>query len=122
MSRTGQLDVDPETDSSGARFVTRASVQQCWLDRQSKARSRRRAEPAVPLAEVARFTGESPERSWTSSEPASLSRSPAGEPPAHRHRAFAPGWQRVRTGERGSRGYQLPSGHHAAPSDRRAGT
>ena len=60
MSRAGQLDVDPETDSSGARFVTRTSVQQSWLDRQSKARSRRRAEPAVALAEVARFTGENP--------------------------------------------------------------
>ncbi|MGH2459181.1 MAG: hypothetical protein ACRDIY_09975, partial [Chloroflexota bacterium] len=60
MSRAGQLDVDPETDSSGARFVTCPSVQQCWLVRQSKTRSRRRAEPAVPIAEVARFTGESP--------------------------------------------------------------
>ncbi|MHB8593731.1 MAG: hypothetical protein ACYDB3_05270, partial [Acidimicrobiales bacterium] len=59
MSRTGQLDVDPETDSSGARFITRPSVQQSWLDRQSKTRSRRRAGPAVPLAEVARFTGHS---------------------------------------------------------------
>ena len=60
MSRTGQLDVDPETDSSGARFVTRASVQQCWLDRQSRTRSRGSPEPAVSLAEVARFTGETP--------------------------------------------------------------
>jgi hypothetical protein len=59
MSRTGQLDVDPETDSSTARFVTRASVQQCWLDRQSSIRSRRWPQPAVPVAEVARFTGES---------------------------------------------------------------
>ena len=33
LSRTGQLEVDPETDSSGARFVTRTSVQQYWLDR-----------------------------------------------------------------------------------------
>jgi integrase len=62
LSRTGQLDVDPETDSSGARFVTRPSVQQCWLDRQSSTRSRRRAELAVPLVEVARFTGESPKK------------------------------------------------------------
>ena len=57
MSRSGELEVDPETDSSGARFVTRSSVQQCWLDRQSKSRSRRRPEPAVPVAEVVRFTG-----------------------------------------------------------------
>ena len=33
LSRTGQLEVDPETDSSGARFVTRTSVQQYWLER-----------------------------------------------------------------------------------------
>jgi hypothetical protein len=26
LSCTGQLDIDPETDSSGARFVTRTSV------------------------------------------------------------------------------------------------
>ncbi|MDA8282087.1 MAG: site-specific integrase, partial [Actinomycetota bacterium] len=31
MSRTGQLDVDLETDSSRARFVARASVEECWL-------------------------------------------------------------------------------------------
>jgi integrase len=60
MSRNGQLEVDPETDSSGARFVTRASVRQCWLDRQARGRPRGEVEPAVPLAEVARFTGESP--------------------------------------------------------------
>jgi hypothetical protein len=60
MSRTGQLEVDPETDSSAARFVTRVSVQQCWLDRQSKTRSRGTMEQAVPLAEVARFTGKTP--------------------------------------------------------------
>jgi len=59
LSRSGQLDVDPETDSSGARFVTRSSVEQCWLDRQSKSRSRRLPDPAVSIAEVARFTGES---------------------------------------------------------------
>jgi hypothetical protein len=33
LSRTGQLDVDPETDSSGARFVTRTSVEAYRLER-----------------------------------------------------------------------------------------
>ncbi len=58
LSRTGQLEVDSETDGSGARFVTRVSVQACWLARQ------RRHLPAVQpetvaLDEVARFTGRS---------------------------------------------------------------
>ena len=33
LSRTGQLEVDPETDSSGSRFVIRASVAGYWLHR-----------------------------------------------------------------------------------------
>ena len=31
MAKRGELDVDPETDSSGARFVTRASVEKCRI-------------------------------------------------------------------------------------------
>jgi integrase len=56
MSRTGELEVDPETDSSGARFVTRASVERAWMARQER-RKPRTAQAAVPVAEVARFTG-----------------------------------------------------------------
>ncbi len=59
LARNGGLQLDPETDSSGARFVTRASVEQCWISR--SAAQGRKAEPAVgvPIAEVARFTGHS---------------------------------------------------------------
>lgn len=57
LSRTGQLDVDPETDTSGARFVTRASVQRCWLSRQNKTPRKHPAATAIPVDEVARFTG-----------------------------------------------------------------
>jgi hypothetical protein len=56
LSRTGKLKVDSETDSSGARFVTRASVRQYWTARHEN-HKRRSAEPAVPVGEVARFTG-----------------------------------------------------------------
>jgi hypothetical protein len=57
LSRTGRLDVDPETDSSGARFVTRTSVEAYWLDHR---RASPRGGPAgVPVGEVARFTGKS---------------------------------------------------------------
>ncbi|MDA8283256.1 MAG: hypothetical protein M0Z42_08180, partial [Actinomycetota bacterium] len=58
LSRTGELEVDPETDGSGARFVTRASVQACWLARQRRGQSAEQQE-AVALDEVARFTGRS---------------------------------------------------------------
>ena len=54
----GDLDADPETDSSSATFVTRASVERCWIAR--NATTKRRADQApvgVPVAEVARFTG-----------------------------------------------------------------
>ena len=59
LAGNGGLELDPETDSSGARFVTRASVERCWIAR--NAAQRRKAEPAVgvPIAEVARFTGHS---------------------------------------------------------------
>ena len=58
LSRTGQLEVDSETDGSDARFVTRGSVQACWLVRQRQGRSATQQE-AVALNEAARFTGRS---------------------------------------------------------------
>ncbi|MDA8316557.1 MAG: hypothetical protein M0010_15515, partial [Actinomycetota bacterium] len=56
LSRTGHLEVDPESDASGARFVTRGSVQACWLARQRRGRTAEKVE-AVAVDEVARFTG-----------------------------------------------------------------
>jgi hypothetical protein len=38
LSRTGQLEVDAETDGSGARFVTRASVRNYWMARDENTR------------------------------------------------------------------------------------
>ncbi len=58
LSRTGQLEVDSETDGSDARFVTRASVQARWLARQRRGQAAEQLE-AVALDEVARFTGRS---------------------------------------------------------------
>lgn len=57
MAKRGELDVDPETDSSGARFVTRASVEQrCWADHQvGEEEGRDRA--CGPIGDVVRFTG-----------------------------------------------------------------
>jgi integrase len=57
MAKRGELDVDPETDSSGARFVTRASVEQrCRTDHQVGEEVGR--DPgAVPVGDVVRFTG-----------------------------------------------------------------
>jgi integrase len=57
LSRTGQLEVDPETDTSGARFVTRTSVEAYWLDHRRA--SARGGPGGVPVGEVARFTGTS---------------------------------------------------------------
>ena len=55
LSRTGQLEVDPETDSSGARFVTRTSVEAYYVGHR---RASPRGDPAgVPVGEVARFAG-----------------------------------------------------------------
>jgi integrase len=57
MVTNGDLEPDPETDTSGARFVTRASVAKCWIAR-GQGRRRRKSESAtVPFAEVVRFTG-----------------------------------------------------------------
>ncbi|MGH8995216.1 MAG: hypothetical protein ACRDYB_04155, partial [Acidimicrobiales bacterium] len=54
------LDLDAETDSSGAKFVTREAVERCWIGRNAKTKRRASSEPVgVPVAEVARFTGHS---------------------------------------------------------------
>ncbi|HZT66282.1 MAG TPA: hypothetical protein VFA11_10890 [Acidimicrobiales bacterium] len=58
LAKKGELEVDPETDTSGARFVSRASVEAAWMARQER-RKPRTAQAAVPVAEVARFTGHS---------------------------------------------------------------
>jgi hypothetical protein len=55
--KRGDLDVDPETDSSGARFIPRASVERYWVVRGGVTQNTHQAAAAVPLAEVARFTG-----------------------------------------------------------------
>jgi integrase len=57
LAINGELQLDPETDTSGARFVSRTSVQACWLARNEA--KRRKAQPVatVPFAEVVRFTG-----------------------------------------------------------------
>ncbi len=58
LIKRGDLNLDPETDSSGAKFVTRASVKKCWITR-SAAKKRRPSQgvEGVPIDEVARFTG-----------------------------------------------------------------
>jgi AcrR family transcriptional regulator len=60
LAQRGDLEVDPETDSSGLRFATRTSVKAYWVAHHEA--KRRPAEPvaAVALGEVARFTGETP--------------------------------------------------------------
>ena len=57
LALNGELQLDPETDTSGARFVTRASVQVCWLARNEAKRRKARPVATVPFAEVVRFTG-----------------------------------------------------------------
>jgi hypothetical protein len=52
----GRVGGRPETDSSGARFVTRSSVEAAWMARQER-RKPTTAQAAVAVAEVARFTG-----------------------------------------------------------------
>jgi predicted DNA-binding transcriptional regulator AlpA len=53
----GGLDLESETDTSGARFVTRTSVEACWLARNEAKRRRTLRADTVPFAEVMRFTG-----------------------------------------------------------------
>jgi hypothetical protein len=57
LAVNGDLQLDPETDTSRARFVSRTSVQACWLARNEA--KRRKAQPVatVPFAEVVRYTG-----------------------------------------------------------------
>ncbi len=57
LIKRGQLDLDPETDSSGAQFVTRVSVERYWSERGGVPLRYHEAAAAVPIAEVARFTG-----------------------------------------------------------------
>jgi hypothetical protein len=57
LVKDGALNVDPQTDSSNAIFVTRASVEQCWIGRNTAKRARKEPVAAVPVDEVARFTG-----------------------------------------------------------------
>jgi hypothetical protein len=57
LVKRGDLDVDPETDSSRARFIPRASVERYWVARGDAVWHNREPVAAVSLAEVARFTG-----------------------------------------------------------------
>jgi hypothetical protein len=59
MAKRGELDVDPETDNSNARFVTRASVEECRIARSGDSLGRRLEQATVLLADVVRFTGRS---------------------------------------------------------------
>jgi hypothetical protein len=60
LVKRGDLDLDPETDSSGAKFVTRASVKHCWIARNATTKRRASQAPVgVPIADVARFAGHS---------------------------------------------------------------
>jgi integrase len=78
MLRRGELELDPESDSSDARFVTRASVQAVWASRKEH-RKPGTAEDAVPVAEVARFTG------YTSAELIDLVKAGVLQPIPGRH-------------------------------------
>jgi integrase len=57
LARRGDLVVEPDTDSSGAIFVTRESVERCWIARATPRQRRAQTPPGVPIAEVTRFTG-----------------------------------------------------------------
>jgi hypothetical protein len=63
VSTIGQMvkrgDLDPETDSGGARFITRASVEEVRAARLGTPGHEPRDSATVPLAEVIRFTGRS---------------------------------------------------------------
>lgn len=59
MIKRRELVLDPETDSSRARFVTRASVDRFRRNGVLNTRMRPFDRAAVPLAEVIRFTGRS---------------------------------------------------------------
>ena len=53
----GELELDPETDTSGARFVTRASVEQCSSARSTTTRRRVERAATVSFPEVMAATG-----------------------------------------------------------------
>lgn len=57
MAKRGELDVDPETGSSDARFVTRASVEDYRIFRIGNRAEGKLDGETVPLADVVRFTG-----------------------------------------------------------------
>jgi hypothetical protein len=57
LAQRGELELDPESDTSGARFVSRASVQACWIARNEAKRRKVLPVATVPFAEVVRFTG-----------------------------------------------------------------
>jgi integrase len=57
LATRGDLELDPETDTSGARFVTRTSVEACWITRNEARRRTAQPTATVPFAEVVRFTG-----------------------------------------------------------------
>jgi hypothetical protein len=59
MAKRGELDIDPETDGSGAYFVTRVSVERSRIARAGKSREGKLECATVPLADVVRFTGRS---------------------------------------------------------------
>jgi hypothetical protein len=58
MAKRGELDVDPETDSSEARFVTRESVEKSRLARLGGLPEKPQV-ATVPLADLIQFTGRS---------------------------------------------------------------
>ncbi len=53
----GDLALDPETDTSGAGFVTRTSVRTCCLARNEAKHPKARSVATVPSPKVVRFTG-----------------------------------------------------------------
>ena len=59
MIKRGELALDPETDSSGARFVSRASVEEVRRATLGFASGSRADDVTLPLAAVIRFTGRS---------------------------------------------------------------
>lgn len=59
MAKRGELEVDSETDSSNAVFVTRKSVQAFRVAHTPGSSKRRLDQATVPLADVIRFTGRS---------------------------------------------------------------
>jgi integrase len=57
MAKRGELDIDPETDTSNACFVTCASVEKCRIAHLGRSPERKPERATVPLGDVVRFTG-----------------------------------------------------------------